>query len=34
MARCPNIEVTGPPERANSVLFRAINRLPVRINEA
>ena len=34
MGRCPNIEVTGPPERANSALFRAINRLPVRINEA
>ena len=34
MRRCPNIDVTGPPERANSVLFRAINRLPVRINEA
>lgn len=34
MRRCPKIEVTGPPERANSVLFRAINRLPVRIREA
>ena len=34
MRRCPNIEVTGAPERANSVLFRAINRLPVRIAEA
>ena len=34
LRRCPNIEATGPPERANSVLFRAINRLPVRIREA
>ena len=34
LRRCPNIEATGPPERANSVLFRAINRLPVRMVEA
>ena len=31
MARRLRIEVVGPPERANSALFRAINRLPVRI---
>ena len=31
LARRLNIEVVGPPERANSALFRAINRLPARI---
>ncbi len=34
LRRCPSIEAAGPPERANSVLFRAINQLPVRIREA
>ena len=27
-----NIEVVGPPERANSALFRAINRLPAQVH--
>jgi cytochrome P450 len=31
MARYPNIEVVGEPERVSSVLFRAIQVLPVRI---
>ncbi len=31
MGRYPNIEVVGAPERVSSVLFRAIQRLPVRI---
>ena len=31
LVRRLQIEVVGPPERANSVLFRAINRLPVKI---
>ena len=31
MARYPNIEVVGEPERVSSVLFRAIQELPVRI---
>jgi cytochrome P450 len=31
LKRCPRIEVVGEPERASSVLFRAIQSLPVRI---
>jgi cytochrome P450 len=31
MARCPKIEVVGEPRRVSSVLFRAIQDLPVRI---
>ena len=31
MRRRLGIEVVGPPERVNSVMFRAINRLPVRL---
>ncbi|MDH3641864.1 MAG: cytochrome P450 [Gammaproteobacteria bacterium] len=31
MARYPNIEVVGEPQRLSSVLFRAIQELPVRI---
>ena len=31
LERCPNIEVVGEPQRVSSVLFRAIQSLPVRI---
>ena len=31
MRRRLGIEVVGPPERVNSVMFRAINRLPARL---
>ena len=31
LKRCPRIEVVGEPVRASSVLFRAIQSLPVRI---